>query len=219
MFFQNKTYKKKPLLNKYNIKFIQKQNQLIKRYDSNIIKHNISVAEISYYIGLKLESFNHEELSNLYFSALLHDIGKIFLSKKVLNKPDRLNSKEMQYVQQHSSFGAEYIEQCFDKKNILGLKDTQKEQVIFHIKHHHELLDGSGYPSQFDRKNIPLSVQILTLADVYSALDENRVYKNSWDTKEIFKYLKSNSSKWFNKTMIELLENTIDKQDKQLVNN
>jgi len=206
-------------LNKKDINFIQKQHLLIKKYDPTLIEHNISVAKISYLLGLNSNKLNFQQLSNLYFSALIHDIGKIFLSKKVLNKPDRLNSKEMQYVQQHSSFGADYIEQCFYENERIGLESSQKNKIIFHIRHHHEHLDGSGYPNNLKTKLLPLTTQILTIADVYSALNEKRVYKNSWNNEEIFDYLKSNSSQWFNKRMIYLLEDITKAQQKKLVNN
>jgi HD-GYP domain-containing protein (c-di-GMP phosphodiesterase class II) len=217
MFFQNRIYQNKPLLNKKNIKFIQKQNLLIEKYEPSIIEHNISVGEISYLIGLNSGKLNYQELSNLYFSALIHDIGKIFLSKKILYKPDRLNKKEMRYVQQHSSLGADHIEHCFSKSNLLGLDKKSKEEIVFNIKHHHEMLDGSGYPNKINSQDIPLAVQILTIADVYSALNEKRVYKNSWHNKDIFNYLKENSNQWFNGKMVNLLENI--KKEKRAVNN
>lgn len=213
MFFQNKIYKNKPLLNQKSIDFIQKQHLLIKKYDPSIIDHNIAVAEIAYLLGLNSGKINYQEMSDLYFSALIHDIGKIFLSKKVLNKPDRLNSKEMRYVQQHSTFGADYIEKCFLESKSLKIDNKSKKIIVFNIRHHHELLDGSGYPNMLKINKIPLTVQILTLSDVYSALNEKRVYKKSWNIEDILEYLNKNSDKWFNEKMVNILEEAITVQE------
>jgi len=212
MFFENKVYDNKLLLSKKSMDFINKQHLLINKYDLEIVKHDICVANIVYLVGSNCKKINYTQLSNLYFSALVHDIGKIFLSKKILNKPDRLTFKEMSYVQQHSTFGANFIEDklCSNKK--INLKEKDKNEIIFNIKHHHELLDGSGYPDNLNYTNLPITVQILTLADVYSALAEKRIYKSSWDNKKIFDYLNQYSSHWFNNNLVNLLENKIYEQ-------
>ena len=212
MLFENKLYNNKLLLNKKSVNFIKSQHLLMDKYDTELIYHSIGVAEISYLLGVNCNDINFKQLSDLYFSALIHDIGKIFLSRKILNKPGRLNSREMNYVQNHSNFGANYIKKEFVKKGSPGLNKESQKNIIFNIKHHHELLDGSGYPDRIGYKKLTLSAQVLTLADVYSALNEKRVYKDSWNTDKIFDYLNQYSQKWFNKDLINCLENIIYQQ-------
>lgn len=204
----------KPLFSKNIMDFIIKQHSKMQKYDSVLLQHNIGVGELSLKIGQRCNLFNQNDLKILYFSGLLHDIGKIFLSQNILNKPDRLNVKEMNYVQQHSDFGANYIEKELNYHSLFNSVDLDK--IVFNIKHHHEFLDGSGYPNGLKVGEIPVSTQIITVADNCVALKENRSYKDSWSDEEIINYLNKYSSYWFNEKIINFLKEIIYKnpQDK-----
>lgn len=206
---------KKPLFSKNIMDFVIKQQAKMQKYDSILLQHNIGVGELSLEIGRRCNLFNQNDLKLLYFSGLLHDIGKIFLSQKILNKPSRLNVKEMNYVQQHSDFGANYIEKELNYNTLFNSIDIKK--IVFNIRHHHELLDGSGYPDELKVGEIPISTQILTISDNYVALKENRSYKDPWSDEEIIKYLNKYSSYWFNGKIINSLKEIIYTDSKEKV--
>ncbi|MEO0095588.1 MAG: HD domain-containing phosphohydrolase [candidate division WOR-3 bacterium] len=102
----------------------------------------------------------------LYWSGLLHDIGKIGISEAILNKPGALDEFEFSEIKRHPVEGARMLEQ------IEGLKD-----VVPIIKHHHENYDGTGYPDGLEGEEIPLESRILAVCDVYDAMTTIRSYR------------------------------------------
>lgn len=101
-------------------------------------------------------------------ASMLHDLGKILIPSKILNKPARLNKKEREIMNIHSTLGYELLKNQGVRKEILNL-----------IKYHHQNLNKSGYPD-FEEdlpQNLPLGMQIVSIADKYSALREARVYR------------------------------------------
>jgi len=126
--------------------------------------HSDAVARYSEVIGRAL-GMGPEELADLVYAARVHDIGKIFVSERILNKTGPLTEDEFYQIKAHPRVGAEII------GTIPGSERMQKA-----IEHHHEALDGSGYPSGLRGEQIPLWARIMGLADAYANMTSERAF-------------------------------------------
>lgn len=115
-----------------------------------------------------------EKIAVIVAASPLHDIGKISIKDSVLLKPGRLTSEEFEYMKTHTTQGCEIL------KQIAGTWSEEYERVSYEIcRHHHERYDGRGYPDGLVGEEIPLSAQLVSIADVYDALVSDRVYKKA----------------------------------------
>ena len=123
--------------------------------------------------GVYLDILTDDYISNTIRAAPLHDVGKIKISDSILNKPARLTEAEFETIKMHTLYGAEIVD------DLLGeVEDPEYLDIAHDIAlHHHEKWDGSGYPSQLSGDSIPLCARIMSIADVFDALYEDRVYK------------------------------------------
>lgn len=136
--------------------------------DDYTYRHNIAVSAIASLIG-KWMGLNHKELLQLSTAALLHDIGKIYIPKEILNKPGKLTEQEYTIMKNHTIFGYEII------KNSVG---TNHRQALVALQHH-ERMDGSGYPYGLKRDDIDFFSRIISVVDVFHAMTSKRVYRDA----------------------------------------
>jgi len=141
--------------------------QAVKVHNEYTFEHSLNVAIISGAIGKWLGY--QEQLKDLILAGLLHDIGKVFVSRDILNKPGRLTSDEMSVVKTHSVEGYNLLSQLVD------LSVAVKKGVL----EHHERRDGSGYPLNLSGNEITIYAKIIAIADVYDALTTERSYRKS----------------------------------------
>ena len=138
----------------------------INSYDNYTFSHSVHVCVLSLMIGSMMD-LGRSDLEILGISALLHDIGKIFIDFRVLNKPGKLNPDEYEKIKTHPNEG------------YLALKKSA--QMSFLIPHmaleHHEREDGSGYPRGLTGKRIHRFAKIIAVADVFDVMTSARVYK------------------------------------------
>jgi cyclic di-GMP phosphodiesterase len=127
--------------------------------------HTGHLADQAAKLGQNL-GMTEEELEELRLGCLLHDIGKVVIPDSILLKPDRLSAEETEIVRQHSVTG---------EKICAPLKSLRR--ILPMIRHHHERMDGSGYPDGLRGEEIPLEARILQIADVYDALIKDRPYR------------------------------------------
>ncbi|MEW5726021.1 MAG: HD domain-containing phosphohydrolase, partial [Thermodesulfobacteriota bacterium] len=127
--------------------------------------HSENVARYAVAIGRKA-GLNSVQIESLRLAGQLHDIGKIGIPDILLRKPGRLTEEEFEKIKEHSRRGAEIL------KPIPSL-----EEVIPAILHHHERLDGQGYPDGLAGQDIPVMAQIMAVADTYDALVTDRPYR------------------------------------------
>lgn len=99
--------------------------------------------------------------------GLLHDIGKVRISKEILDKPGKLTPDEFEVIKSHPVIGYDY----------LSGQEGMSDELLSAVRHHHEALDGSGYPDGLNDKQIDDSTRILTVCDIYGAMIEYRPYK------------------------------------------
>jgi len=130
-------------------------------------QHAQKVAELSEVIAERM-GFDKRSMANLHYAALLHDIGKIGVPTYVLGKEDRLEKEELEVIRRHPEISAEIV------KSISFL-----QRVVLVVRHHHENVDGTGYPDGLKGDEIPLESRILAVADAYDAMTSNRPYRDA----------------------------------------
>jgi HD-GYP domain-containing protein (c-di-GMP phosphodiesterase class II) len=129
--------------------------------------HSSRVASYARAIGLRL-GLADAHLDNIVMAALLHDIGKVGVPDHVLLKAGRLTDEEFAQIKKHPELGW------------LALKNIEEfKSVSLMVLHHHERMDGSGYPGGLSAKAIPLGSRIIAVADSYDALTTNRPYRTA----------------------------------------
>ena len=117
-------------------------------------------------------------------ASALHDIGKIAIPDSILLKPGRLTEEEFEYMKSHTTKGGEIL------SSIKNVWDEEYGKVSFEIcRYHHERYDGRGYPDGLIGDQIPLSAQIVSIADVYDALVNERVYKSAFSKEKAFQMI------------------------------
>lgn len=125
-----------------------------------------------------------EQVEIIASASALHDVGKIAIPDSILLKPGRLTDEEFEYMKAHTTKGAEILH------NIKNVWDEEYGKVSYEIcRHHHERYDGRGYPDGLKGEEIPLSAQIVSIADVYDALVNERVYKSAFSKEKAFQMI------------------------------
>lgn len=139
--------------------------------------HSDRLAEYAMQLGESL-GMGGEELVELRLACLLHDIGKVAVPDSILLKPGRLNPQETEVMRQHPVTGEQICAPLKSLRPILPI-----------IRHHHERMDGSGYPDGLYGGEIPLKARILQVADVYDALINYRPYREALSSEEALEIL------------------------------
>ena len=145
------------------------------------------------------------DISLISTASALHDIGKICIAEDILNKPGKLTDEEFAVMKTHAEIGA----------NILKGLPIYQEQPLIRIAYeicrwHHERYDGRGYPDGLRGDEIPISAQIVALADVYDALTSERVYKNAIPHSEAIQMILKGQCGAFNPQALECLVDIAD---------
>ena len=136
------------------------------RYDIGVYQHTLGVAGHAATFGSQI-GLGRSDLNRLVRAALLHDIGKSRIPVEILNKPGPLNPEEFRLMQRHPEIGAVLLEAQGDFE----------PAVIDVVRHHHERIDGKGYPDRLAGTAISDLVRIISICDVFSALTERRTYR------------------------------------------
>lgn len=138
-------------------------------------------------------------------ASTLHDIGKIGISVDILNKPDALNEKEYEIMRRHTVIGEEIL------KEITKYKDEPLVKTAIEIcRWHHERYDGGGYPDGLFGDEIPISAQVVAVADAYDALTSKRSYKEAYSHERALDMIKSGECGRFNPILMECLDDIRD---------
>ncbi|MEW5763260.1 MAG: diguanylate cyclase, partial [Bacillota bacterium] len=133
------------------------------------------------------------EVKKLKLAAFLHDVGKIDIPTKVLNKPEPLTREEWEVIRRHPVVGAEIVGQIKALEEIAPL-----------VLHHHERYDGSGYPAGLAGEAIPLGARIIALADAYDAMTSNRPYRPAKTHETALHEVRQGAGRQFDPSLVKL---------------
>lgn len=140
-----------------------------------------------------------DKINVIVSASALHDIGKITIPDSILLKPGRLTKEEFEYMKSHTTRGCELLESM---KDVL---DTQYKKVSYEIcRHHHERFDGKGYPDGLAGDAIPLPAQLVSVADVYDALVNERCYKDAFSPEKAFHMIVNGECGVFSPRLMEV---------------
>lgn len=147
-------------------------------------------------LGMKL---TEPELTTLHKGAFLHDVGKIAIPDAILTKPGRYSADEFEVMKQHSLLGYHICEKIPDVADALSL-----------IRHHHERLNGTGYPDGLKEDQIPSLVRTVSIVDVYDALRTKRSYKEAFSIDQTFQIMWEEANKgWWDKDILRTWERLV----------
>lgn len=159
----------------------------IREYDKTTYDHSINVAVYAALFGLRL-GLRNNRLLNLVAGALVHDIGKIQISKDIICKPGKLEDSERSIIQTHPDLG----------KKILKYSIEDCPFPITEIVHqHHENYDGSGYPTGLEKSHIYDLAMMVHICDVYDALSSKRSYKSAFSKEKVWAIMDEGSGALF----------------------
>lgn len=160
--------------------------------------HSIRVAQYCLAIAKKL-NWSKADCLNLYYIALLHDIGKIGIPDSILNKPVKLTDEEYRLVRNHTIMGANILRPI-----------TMVPQICDGARYHHERYDGKGYPYGLKGDDIPYVARIIGIADAYDAITSNRIYEKAqvadYAVKELRKGRGTQFDPFLTDVMLEILK-------------
>jgi len=165
----------------------------MKVFDDYTYYHSVNVAVLSIVIGVALD-LDRDELCDLGFAGLLHDIGKVFIDKDLLNKPGELNQGEFEELKRHSTLGGEHIKKSYGVSTLayMGILD------------HHEKFEGGGYPSGLQGKRISRYGRIIAVADVYDALTSDRPYRKALLPAEAMEFVMASNMTAFDPEIVNV---------------
>ena len=164
--------------------------------------HSERVTKLALQIAQEL-GFPEEEIDNLHRGGLLHDIGKIGVPAKILDKKGILTTKEYRIICEHPRMGTRILEPINAYKDVLGL-----------VLHHHERFDGTGYPDGLAGEDISLATRILSVADVFDALISDRPYRAGMKMEEVLEFVEQEKGKQFDPGVVQAFLKVIEKERK-----
>ncbi|MDG6026602.1 MAG: HD domain-containing protein [Candidatus Brocadia sp.] len=203
----------------YFIDEIMKQDSMSglnssKSVDNYTYEHSVDTAVISIIIGKKL-LLSREKLVQIAIGEFLHDIGKIFIDEKIINKPGKLTAEEFNAIKYHPTYGYELL------KDIHSIGT-----VVAHIPYqHHERQDGRGYPRGLrgtnklddkgvaftDREKLIMFAEIAALSDVYDACSSDRPYRPGLPPDMVYELIKNGAGTQFNKELVDCFLSVVPK--------
>lgn len=167
------------------------------------VRHIRIITELLLHRLLEISSqypITAEQQDNIPLASALHDIGKIGIDEKILNKPGKLTPEEFEVVKTHSMLGAEMLHQLED------FNEQPLLQTAYEItRWHHERWDGRGYPDGLKGDEIPISAQLVALADVYDALTSERCYKKAFSHEKAVQMILNGECGAFNPLLLQCL--------------
>ncbi|HXQ36229.1 MAG TPA: HD-GYP domain-containing protein, partial [Anaerolineales bacterium] len=154
--------------------------------------HTQRVTELTMELARKF-GFSEEQLINIRWGALLHDIGKMGVPDSILLKPDKLTEGEWEIMRRHPTFAFEMLSPIAYLKSSLDIPYC-----------HHEKWDGSGYPRGLKGEVIPLAARLFAVVDVWDALRSDRPYRKGWTVEETIEHIRSQTGTHFDPKVVEL---------------
>jgi HD-GYP domain-containing protein (c-di-GMP phosphodiesterase class II) len=166
-------------------------NQMLDLKDLNTGVHSTRLAEWAMRVAEQLGVSEHQ-LHDIEVAAILHDIGKVGVPDAILNKPGKLTPEERAVIEKHSEYGWAIL------RLIPGF-----ERASLLVLHHHERMDGKGYPAGLKGEEIPLGARIVSVVDAFDAMVSDRSYRQGLPSEEAIRRLRADSGTQFDATIVE----------------
>lgn len=141
----------------------------------------------------RLMDLSEEDCTTIRIGGYLHDVGKIAIADRILLKPGKLTPEEYREMQRHAEYGAAILS---THEQMAGIAQI--------VRHHHERFDGAGYPTGLAGSAIPVGARIITVADSWSAMTNDRVYRAAMSEAEAWDELRRNTGSQFDPEVVEL---------------
>jgi response regulator RpfG family c-di-GMP phosphodiesterase len=164
---------------------------IIEAKDTYTLGHTERVADYAVAMAARLQ-LSREERRDIAFGAVLHDIGKLGIFERLLNKDGKLDEKEWEIMKRHPEVGAGILE------NMEFLAGT-----VPMVKHHHERYDGAGYPDGLQGDDIPIGARIITVADSFDAMTTDRPYRKAMTWEEAIATLRKKAGMQFDPVVVD----------------
>jgi HD-GYP domain-containing protein (c-di-GMP phosphodiesterase class II) len=162
--------------------------------------HCEGVASLAVRVAKRL-GLTREEMDDVRYAALLHDVGKIGVSDGILLKPGRLLPEEFQVIQRHSEIGSDLISRV-----------PALSHIAPYIRHHHERMDGKGYPAALAGDQIPIAARIISVVDAFDAMTSPRPYRDAIDRDHAVIELQRCSGDQFDPQVVEACLAVLDEE-------
>lgn len=159
--------------------------------------HSQRVTRYSLAIGKEI-GLSYDDLANLKYAAGLHDIGKIAISRKIINKFGKLTEAEFSIMKQHSTIAIRILER------VDGLRDAAPI-----IKHHHERFDGKGYPDGLSGQQIPLGSRIIAVAEAFDILTSDVPWRDAGDQESALREIDACAGTQFDPSVVSAFRNAL----------
>lgn len=191
-------------VNKFLMELVQTLMSVIEQKDPFLSGHSNRVANrcVSFCKSMAVSGQNGFE--KIYFAGLLHDIGMVYLPRDIVQKTDHVSDDERMLIQQHPVVSEKIL------RNLTILKEA-----LPIIRHHHEAVDGSGYPDGLKGDEIPLAGRVLNLVDSYEAMISERPHRKAMDTEAALEALQRHAGTIYDTGLVKSFVEFIRKQDDQ----
>lgn len=163
----------------------------LKVFDDYTFYHSVNVTVLSMVIAVSM-GFDRDKVCTVGMSALLHDMGKVFIPKEILNKNSVLTEHEFSIIQTHPEKGYEFLKEY----------SSVPTSVYPGVLQHHERYDGTGYPKGLEKDKISIISRILGVIDVYDALTSDRPYRKALKPSESIEYIMGGSGTLFDPVVV-----------------
>jgi len=175
-------------------------SKFVDRRVSRTGEHSSQVAKWASTTARRL-NMSHDEVKNVYWASILHDIGKIGISERILRKKSILSEDDWILIKMHPTIGS----------NIVSSIDAYPSLAPT-ISAHQEKYDGTGYPKGLSGKDIPLGARILGVADAYQAMTEERYYRQAFSHEEAVAELQKVKGKQFDPEVLDVFLNVVNSE-------
>jgi len=175
-------------------------SKFVDRRVSRTGEHSSQVAKWASTTARRL-NMSHDEVKNVYWASILHDIGKIGISERILRKKSILSEDDWILIKMHPTIGS----------NIVSSIDAYPSLAPT-ISAHQEKYDGTGYPKGLSGKDIPLGARILGVADAYQAMTEERYYRQAFSHEEAVADLQKVKGKQFDPEVLDVFLNVVNSE-------
>jgi len=173
--------------------------------DPYILGHHERTSHLAATVAKKM-GLSPDRVRNITTAGLLHDLGKVSVGESILNKRGKLSESEFAKMKEHASLGATMI--------VSGAEALQPLVPI--VRHHHERVDGNGYPDGLARENIPLEARILSVADAFDAMTHERAYRKALSTEEALGEIQQGAGTRFDRAVVKAFLGVVRRRSGEL---